>query len=272
MKTRLIRQSFLGSSSGKVLAAARAGLVGLGGGGSHIAQQCAHIGFGNYVLTDPQDVELSNTNRLVGATLADARNKTPKVEIAKRQILGLEPKAGINPLRRKWQDCVEELRECDVIFGAVDGLKVRDELERFCRSHLIPYIDIGMTVTKVRGHGFLMSGQVIQSLPGQPCMHCAQFITPEKLEQETKEYGDAGANPQVIWPNGVLASTAVGLAVRLLSPWAQGQEFVYLSYDGNSGTVKPSGIAELVRHQACPHHPAIEVGDPLFAPDRSPKV
>lgn len=265
MKKRLTRQSFLGRGSGQVLAAARAGLVGLGGGGSHIAQQTAHVGFGRYVLTDPQDVELSNTNRLVGATLADARQKTAKVAVAKRLILGLEPSAEVKPLRQKWQDCVDDLRECDVIFGAVDGLKCRDELERFCRSHLIPYIDIGMTVTKVPGHGFLISGQVIQSLPGQPCMHCAQFITAEKLDQETRKYGDAGANPQVIWPNGVLASTAVGLAVRLLSPWAQGEEFIYLSYDGNSGTMQQSGIAQLVRDQPCPHHPPTEVGDPLFA-------
>lgn len=264
MKRRLSRQSFLGKNSGAVLARARAGLVGLGGGGSHIAQQLAHIGFAKYVLTDPQCAELTNTNRLVGGTLQDAANKTPKVDIAKRTILGLEPEADIRAFKRKWQDAVEDLRDCDIIFGAVDGLKVRNELERFCRSHLIPYIDIGMTVTKVPGHGHLISGQVIQSLPGQPCMHCTQFITADKLWKETERYGAAGANPQVVWPNGVLASTAVGLGVRLLTPWASGEGFVYLSYDGNSGIVRPSQIAEQVRGVTCPHHPPTEVGDPLF--------
>jgi hypothetical protein len=36
---------------------------------------------------------------------------------------------------------------------------------------------------------------------------------------EAEKYGAAGSRPQVVWPNGVLASTAVGLAVQLLTPW-----------------------------------------------------
>jgi hypothetical protein len=60
------------------------------------------------------------------------------------------------------------------------------------------------------------------------------------------------------------SSTAVGLGVRALTPWAPGEEFVYLSYDGNSGTMRPRGVAEQVRGTVCPHHPPGEVGDPFF--------
>ena len=268
MTDRLTRQSFLGPQSSAVIRRARLGFVGIGGGGSHLVQQAAHIGFRNYVLADPQCAELSNTNRLIGCTLKDIEDEMPKVMIGRRTILSLEPKAKVQPLQRKWQQAVEELRDCDLIFGAVDGLGVRDELERFCRTHLIAYIDIGMAVTEVAELGYLLSGQIIQSMPGQPCMHCSQFITPEKLAIETERYGDAGENPQVVWPNGVLASTAIGLGVRLLTPWASGDEFVYLSYDGNSGSITASRIAELVRGQRCPHHPLTEVGDPFFKPSK----
>ena len=43
-KLNLQRQSFLGADAEIVLRRSKAALVGLGGGGSHIAQQLAHIG------------------------------------------------------------------------------------------------------------------------------------------------------------------------------------------------------------------------------------
>src|SRR5262249_31739922 len=48
--TRLSRQSFLGPDSSEALAAATIGVVGVGGGGSQIVQQLAHVGIGGYVL------------------------------------------------------------------------------------------------------------------------------------------------------------------------------------------------------------------------------
>ena len=43
-----------------------------------------------------------------------------------------------------------------------------------------------------------------------------EIITEEKLKEEAAKYGAAGPDAQVIWPNGVLASTAVGLFVQLV--------------------------------------------------------
>ena len=45
---RLDRQSFLGADSADVLDECRAATVGLGGGGSHVNQQLAHLGLGNF--------------------------------------------------------------------------------------------------------------------------------------------------------------------------------------------------------------------------------
>ena len=82
----LSRQSFLGKGSGHVLTASRVGIVGLGGGGSHIAQQLAHVGIGNFVLIDFDHIEDSNLNRLVGATARDVKNGKAKVEILSKLI------------------------------------------------------------------------------------------------------------------------------------------------------------------------------------------
>jgi hypothetical protein len=63
----------------------------------------------------------------------------------------------------------------------------------------------------------------------------------------------------------VLASTAVGLIIQLLTPWFKNPpEFVYLDYDGNRGTVTPNARMDLLRDKICRHHPAHETGDALF--------
>jgi hypothetical protein len=263
--SRLQRQSFLGEDSEAALSAATVGIVGLGGGGSHAVQQFAHIGIGGYVPADPQTIDKTNTNRLIGGTLEDVRKRTPKVVIARRLIRGLQPRARIHAVEASWQSGAEQLKQCDLIIGAVDSFKEREQLERFARRYLIPYIDIGMDVHELGPEAFLISGQVILSMPGCPCLRCCGLITDERLKEEAKRYGAAGGRPQVVWPNGVLASTAVGLAVQLLTPWFPSPpEFTYLEYDGNRGTVSISARVQLLKDTTCPHHPRDETGDPFF--------
>ncbi|MDF0523310.1 ThiF family adenylyltransferase [Bradyrhizobium yuanmingense] len=263
--SRLDRQSFLGPNSDAILEAATIGIVGLGGGGSHVVQQTAHMGIGGYVNADPDIIEDTNTNRLIGGTLTDVAEARSKVSIAERLIRGLKPNGRIISVKADWHHAVEDLKLCDVIVGAVDGFREREQLERFSRRHLIPYIDIGMDVHDLGKKGFLVSGQIILSTPGGACMRCCGFITDERLEQEAKLYGAAGARPQVVWSNGVLASTAVGLLTQVLTAWYPNPpSFVFLDYDGNKGTISRNQRLELLKTHVCPHHPSDETGDPLF--------
>src|SRR3546814_16202712 len=82
-------------------------------------------------------------------------------------------------------------------------------------------------------------------------------VTDEALEAEGARYGDAGGRPQVVWPNGVLASTATGLMVQALTPWhSKPLESVCLEYDGNKHTVSTSAKMSVLRSRECPHYPA----------------
>lgn len=54
---------------------------------------------------------------------------------------------------------------------------------------------------------------------GGPCLRCLGIVTEETLDEEGRNYGAAGGKPQVVWPNGLLASTAVGLFMPLVTPW-----------------------------------------------------
>jgi len=88
--------------------------------------------------------------------------------------------------------------------------------------------------------------------------------SPRSSQRYTK-YGAAGGRPQVVWSNGILASTAVGIITQLLTPWLNNPpDFIYLDYDGNLGTLTPNDRMNLFRGKTCSHHPNHEVGDPLF--------
>lgn len=260
---RYSRQSFLGYNSEELISRCTVGVVGLGGGGSHIIQQLAHIGFQRYVLYANDIVEESNLNRLVGADAIDVLAETQKLHIAKRRIYSLQAKAFIRGFACKWQEKPEPLRECHIVFGCVDSYKARQELEIVCRRYLMHYIDIGMDV-----HGEkqpVIGGQIILSSPGNLCMKCMGFFTDEKLAKEASEYGKAGHRPQVVWPNGVLASTAVGLAVDIVTGWTRcNRPYVYLVYNGNRATVNESATVRNINITACPHFPESEVGDPVL--------
>ncbi len=263
--SRLKRQSFLGPNCDALLEAATIGIVGLGGGGSHFAQQFAHVGIGGHVLSDGDIIDEFNTNRLVGGTLSDVEEEMPKIDIAQRTIRGLQPNARIVPILDRWQTARDFLKTCDIIVGAVDSVKERDELEGFARRYLIPYIDIGMDVIRLNESEFRIVGQVILSSPGEPCLWCCNVITDKRLHEEAEKYGEAGDRPQVIWPNGVLASTGVGLAIQLITPWFKNPpRFMFLQYDGNKGTVTPNLRVEMLKGRKCSHYPANETGDPLF--------
>lgn len=262
------RQSFLGPRAEEILAGTRTVVVGLGGGGSHVAQQLAHIGVGHISLLDPDAMEASNLNRLVGATQDDVVHETPKVDIARRTIRGVRPWIQVASEQKRWQEADHLIKSAHVVFGCVDGYRQRQYLEAAARRYLLPYIDIGMDVIKISEHTFAVAGQMIMTRPGGPCMRCIGFLTDERLNQEENRYGDAGINPQVVWANGTLASLAVGAFIKLVTPWfPAGESFTWLELDGNAQTVSRS---QQPQYQpcvdSCPHHGGADgLGDPFFS-------
>lgn len=258
------RQSFLGPNSQAQIGSCVVGIVGLGGGGSHIAQQLAHLGFINYILFDRDTIEGSNLNRLVGGTMQDVLDRRRKIEIARRVILGIRPDANVLVIADVWQNQAEALKRCDIVFGCVDGFDQRRQLEATARRFLIPLIDIGMDVYQPPGCAPSISGQVILSMPGHACMTCIGFLNERNLAKEAAAYGDAGSHPQVVWSNGVLASIAVGVAVDLVTDWSKSLRGpIYLSYRGSVGSIT---VDPTLRYAACSccHYPLPQVGPAVF--------
>lgn len=263
MNEVLVSQQFLGVESDDILAGIEAGIVGLSGGGSHVVQQLAHVGIGNFVPVDFDRMEKKNLHRVVGATAEDVRLERPKTEIAERVIRGINPAAIVTSCRTRWQESAATLRRCDVIFGCVDSYRERDELERFARRHLIPYIDIGMDVHGTPGN-YSVGGQAVLSSPGSPCLWCLGILTQQRITQEAGRYGKAGSRPQVVWVNGVLASLAVGLLIQLVCPWHGNPQIpACCEFDGNRHRVETNRLDHAVGLR-CTHYRPNELGDAFF--------
>lgn len=262
---RFDRQSFLGENSQFLLSNVRIGIVGVGGGGSHIVQQLSHLGILNYSIFEDDETDKTNLNRLIGAGLNDARDSKPKTNIAIEVIQKLNPNAIIE-IFGKWQKYPEEIQKCDIVVSGVDTFIGRRDLETECRRFMIPDIDIGMDVhNNYEGEPPSMAGQIILSMPGFLCMKCMGFLNETNLSKEAAKYGNAGGKPQVVWSNGVLASLAIGVLVDLITGWSKREnKLVYLSYDGNNGTINEHIRLKYLQNKMCIHFPINEVGPPKF--------
>lgn len=268
--SKLESQSFLGTDSQRILKRAKVAIIGLSGGGSHVALQLSHVGIGNFVLFDCDRIEPRNLNRMVGAAARDARHGTLKIKVIRRAIKRVNPESKVVAIPNKWQEDAQLLRDCDAIFGCVDTFSERQQIEATARRYLIPYLDIGMDVWPV-DDGFSIGGQVALSMPGGLCLRCYGILTDERLSREAADYGAAGSRPQVVWANGVLASAAVGLLVQLLCPWRDRESMGILrEYDGESHTLSTSSKLDYLVDTQCPHFSDLfSLGDPFWKPQGS---
>lgn len=253
MREHLRRQSFLGPNSDESVQNACVAIIGLCGGGSHIAQQAAHIGIGRFKLFDYDRADDSNRNRMISLRKSDADARRLKTNVIKRAVKAINPDADVQVYPGRWQDYAEQLRDCTAIFGGVDSYIERYQIEVYARRYMVPLIDVGMDVTGGEGNYFI-TGQVITSLPGHVCMQCMGFLNDEVLGKEANNYGGAGGKPQVVWPNGVLASAAIGNFMSILTPWnSQLIPPLYLEYDGNRMKLMPSSKLSLLEGHSCTH-------------------
>jgi hypothetical protein len=110
-------------------------------------------------------------------------------------------------------------------------------------------------------------GQLIVSLPGQPCMRC-WFLTDTDLEQERQDRPagydrnpNAPGDPQVVSMNGVLASEACNCVLDLITGYSGERRGAKVwQYEGRTGQLEQ---CELPSHREdCPACAEEGHGDP----------
>lgn len=234
-----------GEAAFRNLRAAKIGVVGCGGGGSHLVQQLAYLGVGAFVLIDADRVEETNLNRLIGARAGRVghplinrlfhRRRTDvgrlKVEVLNRLVNDIDENIAVEALPSYFpsRESVDALRECDIVVACVDKIQVRDDLNRLCKRYLIPLLDVGLEITPSS-----TDSQEVEAIPGRvtkvladgPCLRCQGVVSDARLLSERGGQpmgytGDAHiADPAVVTLNGVVASIAATEVLQLLTGFA----------------------------------------------------
>jgi molybdopterin-synthase adenylyltransferase len=249
----LRQKILLGEEGQRILSSSTVGVIGLGGGGSHVVQQLSLLGIGRLVLVDNDTVEDTNRHRLIGSSPKDAAKDVKKTEVMKRLVDHSNPHVRVSTCVDRFPSdrAVAALKECDVIVGCVDTLTTRKEIQSFAWRYLIPYIDIGLLIvpeTSEAGRAKTVSGQVYDLIPGEACLWCAQLITLAALERETGGQGPTyiertDQRAQVVSFNGVLGSAAVSEVLHILTGYSSRERVPNaLQFDGSAGTLMPVAL------------------------------
>lgn len=228
----------LGESGHALLRSTKVGVIGVGGVGSWVVANLAHLGVGEIVVADPDRIEVSNLSRVLGATRLHAlavlsryggwpkrigrRFATRKVTIARRVARRANARVTIDCLPRDIVDDATARRfcDCDYIFLAADTHQARHVFNALVHQFLIPGVQIGTRVRHGDDTGELhdVFVNVRPVTPDFGCLWCAGLIDGRRLQLEAmseeerrrQEYIDGEPAASVV----TLNSVGVGLAVN----------------------------------------------------------
>jgi molybdopterin/thiamine biosynthesis adenylyltransferase len=269
-RPRLNRQTrAIGPESDSRLGVSSVAVIGVSGGGSHVCQQLAHQGVRRIIPIDDQFVEDVNLGRMIGTTPSDV-DMTLKTTVMKRLIHMIDAEIDVDaiPDRFPCQRSLDALKSADVVVACVDRFDVRDQINAFCRRHLLPLVDVGINIQTESEQLRSAYGQVITVLPDSPCLRCTPLLSEAVLAKEQHERPpgydrnpDALGDPQVVSMNGVLASEAANNVLDLITGYANGTRgAAWWLYDGRAGELHR---ADLPPHRAnCPACAEQALGDP----------
>jgi hypothetical protein len=253
-------------------------IVGLGGTGSVVAQQLAHLGINDFLLIDPQLVDGTNLNRVIGATHDDV-DKTLKVDVAARVIQTIRPGARITKIA---QDVLApgvglQVAASDFVFCCTDSHGSRHLLNQIAYQYLMPTIDMGVSITPDAALANLQLWAHIRLLaPGQACLHCTSSLDADQVRRDLMTEPERRRDPyfnkgvQVTQPAVIpLTSMAASVATTMFLSAVVGipAPARHLTLQVHRGRMAPM---DNVPHPTCPYcrEEAIAVGGGIALPER----
>jgi len=243
-------EALFGPQGQERIVATKATIIGLGGLGSHVAQQLGYLGVETQKPIDCDVVTSSSLNRLVGAVDADIAAQTKKVMVAKRMVEAINPSADVQPVYAKISTSEAEaaIAAADVVFGCLDRDLLRLVLTELCSRYAKPLFDLA-TDTGGEGDELWYGGRVAFA-NGAGCLVCRDVLdqqeirrdsmSPEQREVHDRIYGvKRGAlgetGPMVVSVNGVVASLAVTEFMVFVT--GMREPVAHLTYKGHVATV-----------------------------------
>lgn len=256
----------------------RVGIVGLGGTGSLVVQQLAHLGAREFILVDHDTIEVTNLNRVVGVSPADA-GCTAKTVVAERMIRHIQPDAQIRAFQKDVVDpgVGRSLAEADVIFCCTDSQASRHLLNQLSYQYLVPVIDLGVAIHAPEGQSVQIAGHVKMMAPGLPCLWCIRHLDSKQVREELMNRahqaadpyfgtGRGVAQPAVISLNGTIASLAMTMYLAAVAGIPVPARHVI--YDGNRSRVNAVHADSDPECNFCSPHSTAGYGDTYPLPER----
>jgi molybdopterin/thiamine biosynthesis adenylyltransferase len=227
------------------------------------------------VLVDPDVVEPTNLNRLVGATPADARRSRFKVDVARRLVRRIRPGAQVRalPLPAGHPQVVAVLKGLDLLFGCTDNHGSRLLLNQMAVQYLIPYLDLGAGLQAAAADRLAAGGgQVRLVRPGDFCLACidgidrtraAVDLLPPQARQRRAARGyvqdEDLPTPAVLFLNNTVASLAVAEFVNLWTGYRAPAPLLYFDLLGSRLT--PAHAERQAGCIACGEGGSLALGD-----------
>ncbi|HEV3304472.1 MAG TPA: ThiF family adenylyltransferase [Planctomycetaceae bacterium] len=255
---------------------ARVAIVGLGGTGSVVAEQLAHLGVAAFTLVDPDVVDETNLNRLVGSMPGDVG--TGKTAVATRLIHSINPEASITAKCRDVTDIdvAQSLADMDAVFGCTDSHASRAMLNQLAYQYYVPLIDLGVGIVAQQGVITHISGRVQMVAPGLPCLVCGGVIDPDAVRRELQSAIQRAADPYitgynepqpaVISLNSTMASLAVTMFMTAFTPVPGESRLQY--YNGIVGVVRSATLRADPTCIVCSRSGALGLGNKWPLPGR----
>ena len=234
---RRIAQTF-GAGTYDRLRRLRVAVVGCSGTGSPLIEQLARNCVGELVLVDPDRVEEQNLNRILNATMKDARQARLKVDVAARAIRAMGLGTAVHTYPRSLFDpaVVRAVAGCDVVFGCMDSVDGRHLLNKLATFYLIPYFDLGVKLeADGRGSVDQVCGTVHYLQPGGSSLLSRRLYTMDQVRAAGLHRTDPAAyraqlddgyirgvqedRPAVVQLNSLLASLALNEFLARLHPY-----------------------------------------------------
>ena len=139
MSDRLHRiRTLLGANNIEKLQNATVMVFGCGAVGSFAIEALARSGIGNIILLDFDVVEESNINRQLFATESTLGRK--KIDIARDRITDINPDINVTTFDVFFDENTALPAQPDFVIDAIDTVKSKIAIYRWCRQNKIPFI------------------------------------------------------------------------------------------------------------------------------------
>src|SRR5579862_3845031 len=188
----------LGAAGQRHLELQTVAIIGLGGTGSIAAEQLAYLGVRKFILVDPDRLETTNLNRVVGSKPRDIGRF--KVELAAELIKTVAPSAQVHQIRGDVTRTASarELLAADFIFSCTDSHGSRAVIQQIAYQYLIPCVDVGSVIAAKDGRIEGIHGRIQALAPGFACFTCSGLLDPEQVRRDMMTEEERHRDPYIL--------------------------------------------------------------------------